>query len=357
MTEPKHSETKNLRVTGYAPLASPRELVEQLPVSERAAKTVIDGRAEIREALAGNDDRLLVITGPCSIHDRAACKEYAHKLVELRREVGDQLLIVMRVYFEKPRTTVGWKGLISDPRLDGSNDMTGGLTLAREILCEINDLGLPCATEFLDPIVPQYIADLVSWVAIGARTTESQTHRQLASGLSMPVGFKNSTDGSLQVGIDAVVSARHPHAFLGIDMEGQTCIVQTSGNADAHLVLRGGGGQPNFSRAHIAFAKALLEKVEHPRALVVDCSHGNSDKDYRRQPEVFDAVLDQALGGERTILGAMLESNLVAGNQKYGGDLVYGKSLTDGCIDWETTESLLRAAHAKLGSERRKLSA
>jgi len=348
MSNPSRSETKNLRVVGYDPLSSPRTIADQCPLTERAAETVIEGRRAIRDALAGNDTRLLVITGPCSIHDRQASLEYAQRLAELKREVGDRIHLVMRVYFEKPRTTIGWKGLISDPRLDGSNDMVAGLTLAREILCEINELGLPCATEFLDPIVPQYIADLVSWAAIGARTTESQTHRQLASGLSMPVGFKNSTDGSLQVGIDAVVSASHPHAFLGIDMEGQTSIVQTAGNADAHLVLRGGGGQSNFSRAHVAFAKALLEKVDHPRALVVDCSHGNSDKDYRRQPEVFNAVLQQVTSGEQVLLGAMLESNLVAGNQKFGGDLVYGQSLTDGCIDWETTETLLRDAHRKL---------
>ena len=280
---------------------------------------------------------MLVIAGPCSIHDRAAALEYAQRLAELSGEVGDRILVVMRVYFEKPRTTIGWKGLISDPRLDGSNDMVAGLTLARQILCEINELGMPCATEFLDPIVPQYISDLVSWAAIGARTTESQTHRQMASGLSMPVGFKNSTDGGLQAALDGIVAANQRHAFLGIDMEGQTCIVQAAGNPNAHLVLRGGGGQSNFSRAHVAFAKVLLEKVGPPRALVMDCSHGNSDGACQRQPEVFHAVLDQVVAGEQVILGAMLESNLVAGKQPFGGELVYGQSLTDECIDWKTT--------------------
>jgi 3-deoxy-7-phosphoheptulonate synthase len=259
--------------------------------------------------------------------------------------------IVMRVYFEKPRTTVGWKGLINDPHLDGTHDIVHGLGLAREILLAINDLGLPCASEFLDPIVPQYVSDLTSWVAIGARTTESQTHRQMASGLSMPVGFKNATDGGLQVALDAMISARHAHAFVGIDDEGRTSIVKTTGNPDVHVVLRGGGGRSNYSRADIAHTKVLLEDaMAGARAIMIDCSHGNSNKDFRNQPKVFNEVLSQLLKGEQAILGMMLESNIEDGRQDLGkGALKYGQSITDGCIGWDTTEALLREAYAKLG--------
>jgi len=343
------SETRNTRVAGFHPLLAPDALLEELVLSDRAAGTVLDGRQQIRDALAGKDPRLLVITGPCSIHDRKAALEYGRRLAELNGEIGDRLLLVMRVYFEKPRTTVGWKGLISDPHLDGSNDMEGGITLARRILLEINELGVPCATEFLDPIVPQYTSDLVVWAAIGARTTESQTHRQMASGLSMPVGFKNATDGSLQTALDAITSARHEHAFLGIDMGGRTCIVRATGNPNAHLVLRGGGGQTNFSKAHIAYAKVCLEDVGHPRPIIVDCSHGNSSKDYARQPQVFESVIDQIVGGEDAILGMMLESHLVEGKQSLSDELTFGQSLADGCISWETTEALLREAYGRLG--------
>jgi 3-deoxy-7-phosphoheptulonate synthase len=346
------SEIHNLRVAGFYALPAPAKLLEELPSSERATATVLEGRQAIRDALAGKDQRMLVIAGPCSIHDREAAVEYAERLSRVSAEISDRILLVMRVYFEKPRTTVGWKGLISDPHLDGSNDMEGGVELARKILLEINELGMPCATEFLDPIVPQYTADLVVWTAIGARTTESQTHRQMASGLSMPVGFKNATDGSLQIALDAITSAGHPHAFLGIDMEGRTCIVRAMGNPNAHLVLRGGGGDTNFSRAHIAYAKVMLDEVGHPRPILVDCSHGNSEKDFTRQPDVFRAVLEQMVAGEEAILGVMLESHLVEGKQGLSESLVHGQSLTDACIGWDATETLLREAHARLGRDR-----
>jgi 3-deoxy-7-phosphoheptulonate synthase len=289
----------------------------------------------------------MVVVGPCSIHDTAAAEEYARRLAALRDELGDRLFIVMRVYFEKPRTTVGWKGLINDPHLDGTCDIDAGLRAAREVLSTINELGLPCATELLDPIVPQYISDFVTWAAIGARTTESQTHREMASGLSMPVGFKNATDGDLQIALDGITASRQPHAFLGITASGTTCVVRTRGNPDVHLVMRG-GSKPNYQKPHIAFAKAALEGIAGRRLILVDCSHGNSNKDYRRQPEVFEHLVDLYAGGEEALLGCMLESNLVEGNQPIGPDLVYGRSITDGCIGWETTELILRRAHERL---------
>jgi 3-deoxy-7-phosphoheptulonate synthase len=295
----------------------------------------------------------MVVVGPCSIHDPVAAMDYARRLAALREKVAQHLLIVMRVYFEKPRTTVGWKGLINDPNLDGSHDIHTGLRKARRILLDINALGLPCATEFLDPIVPQYTADLVSWSAVGARTTESQTHREMASGLSMPVGFKNATDGGLQVALDAMVSARNPHAFLGIGAAGRACVVRTSGNPDVHLVLRGGTHGPNFSRADIAYTRVKLEDIgERGRRIMVDCSHGNSNKDYRKQPDVFRSIVKELQQGTLAILGGMIESNLEAGNQSVAnrGELIYGKSITDACIDWATTESLLLSACAALRS-------
>jgi 3-deoxy-7-phosphoheptulonate synthase len=256
----------------------------------------------------------------------------------------------MRVYFEKPRTTVGWKGLINDPRLDNSNDVEAGLRLARRILLGINQRGIPCATEFLDPIVPQYTSDLVAWAAIGARTTESQAHRQMASGLSMPVGFKNATDGGIQVALDAMVAAKHEHTFVGIDMSGRTAIVSTSGNQDVHLILRGGGGMANCSKAHVAYTKVMLEAHEKKRLIMVDCSHGNSNKDYRQQPRVFRETLAQVIAGETAILGMMLESHLVEGTQKLSSNLTYGQSITDGCIGWQSTEDLLLEAHEALAT-------
>lgn len=340
----------DVRVSGFKPLRGPRLLKKDLPLPEKIAKAVMTGREQIRQAIAGTDKRFMVIVGPCSIHDTKSAFEYADRLQKLQKKVEDRLLIVMRVYFEKPRTTVGWKGLINDPHLDESYDVEFGLRKAREVLIEINRLGLFCATEFLDPIVPQYTADLVAWAAIGARTTESQTHREMASGLSMPVGFKNATDGGLQVAVDAMASARHGHAFLGIDQEGQTAIVRTTGNPDVHVVLRG-GSKPNYSPADIAYAKVLCGGKGGERRLMVDCSHGNSSKDFRRQPAVMLDVVKQYISGETALLGAMLESHLVEGNQKLTKNLTYGQSVTDGCISWQTTEELLLQCHQLLSSK------
>jgi 3-deoxy-7-phosphoheptulonate synthase len=341
-------DTQNLRVLEFTPLPTPAEVIGQFSPNETAAQTVIQGRQEFRDAIAGKDKRHIVIAGPCSIHDPKAGIEYAHNLAQLRKKISDKIIVVMRVYFEKPRTTVGWKGLINDPHLDGTYDVLSGLKQAREILLKINELGLPCATEFLDPIVPQYTSDLVTWAAIGARTTESQTHRQMASGLSMPVGFKNATNGSLQIAIDAMVSAQSSHAFVGINQDGQTSIINTSGNPDVHVVLRGSKGKPNYKKPDIAYTKVMLEPHTGIRTIMIDCSHGNSSKDYRRQPEVFREVISQVVDGETSILGTMLESNLEPGNQKLSSDLKYGVSVTDGCIDWNQTEEILLEAHKLL---------
>ncbi len=337
---------QDARVSFGSPLPSPRVLREEITVSPEVARTVIDGRTTIENILSGQDGRFLAIVGPCSIHDPRAALDYAQRLAKLRHELSDSLEIVMRVYFEKPRTTVGWKGLVNDPHLDGSFDTESGLRIARQVLLDIAALGLPSATEFLDPIVPQYIADLVSWAAIGARTTESQTHREMASGLSMPVGFKNGTDGELQSALDALKSASHTHAFLGIDSQGRSCAVQTSGNPFCHLVLRGGRKGTNFSRAHIEEAARKLEKGDLPRGLIVDCSHANSGKDATRQSLVWRDVLETRAGGEVAVIGAMLESNIRAGNQPEGAPdtLEYGVSITDACIGWDETEELLREA-------------
>jgi 3-deoxy-7-phosphoheptulonate synthase len=293
--------------------------------------------------------------GPCSIHDTDAALDYAHRLAALRAELADSLVILMRVYFEKPRTTIGWKGLINDPHLDGTRDMETGLRLARRLLLEVNALGLPAATEMLGPVVPQYVADLVTWTAIGARTVESQTHREMASGLSMPVGFKNSTDGSLQPALDGMLAAATPHAFLGMDDEGRSAIVHTTGNLDRHLVLRGGGGRSNFDADSVARASGLLAAQGLPDRVMVDCSHGNSNKDHTRQPAVLRNVVAQVVSGSRHVLGAMLESHLEAGNQRLGqgrAGLRYGVSITDACIDWPTTEAALREGYAALQEAR-----
>mgnify|MGYP001575926760 FL=1 len=343
MTKLHPGRLTDLHVLRFELLATPFSVLTEIPLSDAAAATVATGREEIREALAGRDPRLVVIAGPCSIHEADSALEYAERLMALRTACAERLIVVMRAYFEKPRTTVGWKGLIYDPARDESYDVNRGLREARRILLEINALGLPCATEFLDPIVPQYTADLVAWAAIGARTTESQTHRQLASGLSMPVGFKNSTDGSLQAALDAMTAALRPQAFLGIDPVGQTSIVHTSGNPDVHLVLRGGASGPNFSVAEVAEARTQLARVSRqPRALLVDCSHDNSGKDFRRQPEVCTELAGRVRRGEQGILGLMLESHLVEGRQPIGPGLTYGQSITDGCIGWSQTEELLR---------------
>jgi 3-deoxy-7-phosphoheptulonate synthase len=347
--------TSNLRIERLESLVSPRQIREELPMPRGVAEVVLRGREEVQAILAGSDPRLLMVVGPCSIHDTEAALEYAHRLAGLRAALADSLVILMRVYFEKPRTTIGWKGLINDPHLDGTRDMETGLRLARRLLLEVNALGLPVATEMLGPVVPQYVADLVTWTAIGARTVESQTHREMASGLSMPVGFKNSTDGSLQPALDGMLAAATPHAFLGMDDEGRSAIVHTTGNLDRHLVLRGGGGRSNFDSASVDRAAALLAEQGLPDRLMVDCSHGNSNKDHNRQPAVLRNVVGQVVSGSRHVLGAMLESHLEAGNQRLGqgrAGLRFGVSITDACIDWRTTEAALRETYTALQEAR-----
>jgi len=338
-------------VREFVRLRSPRSLLEELPVPEAAARTVVAGRQAVTRILERADPRLLVVVGPCSIHDVRGALDYAARLSRLRSELAARMEIIMRVYFEKPRTTLGWKGLINDPHLDGTYDIETGLHMARRLLLDIAALGLPAATEFLDPIVPQYIADLVSWAAIGARTTESQTHREMASGLSMPVGFKNATDGSLQTAIDAMRAARHPHSFLGVDEEGLTCIVRTTGNPVGHLVLRGGRTRPNYDAASIRAAEEQLGRAGLPPVLMVDCSHANSGKVPARQEEVWHSVIEQRCAGTHSLIGAMVESNLVEGNQPFPRpvpELRYGVSITDPCVSWETTERMLRWGYARL---------
>jgi 3-deoxy-7-phosphoheptulonate synthase len=340
----------NLHVQETKRLLTPNELKAQLPLSPRAEQTVVSGRDAVRAILRGEDSRLLVIVGPCSIHDTKAALDYAARLVKLRDELNDRLCIVMRVYFEKPRTTIGWKGLINDPHLNGTYDIETGLKVGRKLLLQINELGLPAATEFLDPIVPQYLAELISWAAIGARTTESQTHREMASGLSMPVGFKNGTDGSLQTAIDAMTAARNPHSFLGIDQDGFTSIISTTGNPDGHVVLRGGRVRTNYDAQSINEAVAALNKASLPPRLMVDCSHANSGKQHAKQEEVWNSVIAQRAEGNQFITGVMVESFLSEGSQalKNPSDLKYGVSVTDACIDWNTTERILRSGHAGL---------
>jgi len=337
--------TQNLRVEQVVRLATPRALKAQLPCTEAVNQTVVSSRRAVERILRREDPRLLVVVGPCSIHDPKGALDYGQRLAALRSELADTMEIVMRVYFEKPRTTIGWKGLINDPHLDGSNDIEFGLKTARQLLLSLVAMGLPAATEFLDPIVPQYIDDLVTWAAIGARTTESQTHREMASGLSMPVGFKNGTDGSFQIALDAMVSARTPHSFLGIDQDGVTSIVRTKGNPAGHLVLRGGRGRTNYDSASLQEAEAKLLQAGLPPVLMVDCSHANSGKQHTRQEEVWHSVIQQRVEGNASLIGLMVESYLNAGNQpipKNPADLRYGVSITDACVDWETTERMLR---------------
>ncbi len=339
---------ENKNIESLESLVSPAQLHREVAAGAGALRTVARGRHEVEAVLRGDDSRLLVVVGPCSVHDTQSALEYAQKLCSLRQELSEQLLIVMRVYFEKPRTTVGWKGLINDPRMDGSFDMEHGLRVARRLLVAINEMGLPVGTEALDPLSPQYLGDLVSWSAIGARTTESQTHREMASGLSTPVGFKNGTDGNLKVALNAMLSAARPHAFLGVDARGRISVVRTHGNAYGHVILRGGVG-PNYGEEHVQAAKAEMVAAGLEPRLVVDCSHGNSEKDYRRQPQVFTEVLRQRMSGERSLLGVMLESHLVEGQQSLGkGPLTYGQSVTDACLGWEQTEHLLRQAAQSL---------
>lgn len=347
--------TQDLNIREMTPLIPPCALKAEIPMTEVANRTVVEGREAIKRILRKEDPRLLVIVGPCSIHDAEAALEYAGRLNALRQELADRLCIVMRVYFEKPRTTVGWKGFIYDPHLDGSDDMATGLRSARQLLLDINAMGLPAGTEMLDPITPQYHADVITWTAIGARTTESQTHREMASGLSMPVGFKNSTGGDLQIAINAMESARQPHTFLGIDQEGQTCIVRTAGNPWGHVVLRGGSGGPNYDAASLAQAEQALGKAGLEPVVMVDCSHANANKQYERQEDVWNDLVQQRVRGTHSIIGMMVESNLAAGNQKITADrsqLRYGVSVTDPCVDWHTTERMLRHAHAQMGEDR-----
>lgn len=344
-------KTNNLKIKSITPIIAPTDLRQVFPLSAESGNCVSSSRAAINRILRGEDKRLMVVVGPCSIHDPKGALEYAERLAALSKEVSGELLLIMRVYFEKPRTTVGWKGLINDPDMDGSHLISKGLGIARGLLCEVTGMGLPVATEMLDPISPEYLADLLSWGAIGARTTESQTHRELASGLSFPIGFKNGTDGNLQIAIDAMKAALHPHSFLGVNRDGLTSIIQTTGNPDVHMVLRGGSNKPNYAPADIAKAEEMLTKAGLTPTVMVDCSHGNSEKKYDRQPLVMQSVVDQIEAGNRSISGVMIESYLKEGNQPMPKDLstlAYGVSITDSCISWETTEQTLREAHARL---------
>lgn len=346
-------KTSDLNVISTSPLVSPTELIRRNPATNDALATVVEGREAIIRILHGEDPRLLVVVGPCSIHDPQTALVYAERLRGVAEQVRSTMQIVMRVYFEKPRTTVGWKGLINDPHLDDSFAIEDGLQIARQLLLQINTLGLPVATEMLEPITPQYISDLISLASIGARTTESPTHRQLSSGLSMPVGYKNGTDGSLQVAINAMLAGREPHRFLGIDAEGHTCMIHTRGNPWGHLILRGGNSGPNYDEASLAVASDRLRSAGLTPRFLVDCSHANSNKDYRRQPEVWASVLEQRLAGNSDIMGMMLESNLHEGRQELTGslaDLKSGVSITDACIGWEDTEKLLLETHARLSA-------
>jgi 3-deoxy-7-phosphoheptulonate synthase len=343
--------TDDLRVKEIRELSTPDDVMREIPRTLTATRTVSASRNAIHAVLNGADDRLVVVVGPCSIHDPIAAVDYASRLAALRESLSDRLEIVMRVYFEKPRTTVGWKGLIMDPHLDGSHDIGTGLRTARTFLREVLDLGLPTATELLDPITPQYIADLICWSAIGARTAESQTHRQMASGLSMPLGFKNGTDGSITTAINAIKAAAQPHTFLGINLDGAASAIVTRGNPDCHVVLRGGTSGANYSPSHIAQTEQLLAKASLPKSILVDCSHDNSAKQPERQPEVLHELLTQITAGNTSIMGAMIESNLHAGSQAFPQpkeNLRYGVSITDACIDWPTTEKLVRELHAAL---------
>jgi 3-deoxy-7-phosphoheptulonate synthase len=348
---------RDQRIERLVPLVSPQDLLEELPLGEEAAQVLLGGRAGAHAILDGEDDRLLVVVGPCSVHDVVATREYAERLSAEARRRGADLLVTMRVYFEKPRTTIGWKGLINDPHLDGTGDVNTGLRTARRLLLDVLALGLPIGCEFLDPITPQYISDAVCWGAIGARTTESQIHRQLGSGLSMPVGFKNRTDGNVQVAVDAVRAAAVSHAFAGIDMDGRSAILHTRGNVDCHIILRGGKGAPNYTEQDVAHAIELLRASELKERVMIDLSHDNSGKDPERQPDVARAVAGQIAAGNGAVVGVMLESFLVAGRQdnepgRPADQLTYGQSITDGCLGWETTVEVLDGLAAAVRTRR-----
>lgn len=341
----------NVNVISEDVLITPTDLKKKIPVTDKAQKTVLEGRQAVRDILDRRDNRLIVVTGPCSIHDIDAAKDYAARLKKLSEEFSDTLLILMRVYFEKPRTTVGWKGLVNDPGMDDSFDIETGLHIGRQLLIDLSEIGLPLATEALDPISPQYLQELISWSAIGARTTESQTHREMSSGLSVAMGFKNGTDGNLSVAVNAIESASSPHSFLGIDQQGQVSIIRTRGNNYGHIVLRGGGSGPNYDSVNVTLSEKRLEKANLPQNIMIDCSHANSNKDPALQPLVMENVTSQIVDGNQSIIGIMIESNLGWGNQKMTenpNDLKYGVSVTDACIDWETTEKALREMDQKL---------
>ncbi|MGD9604067.1 MAG: 3-deoxy-7-phosphoheptulonate synthase [Gammaproteobacteria bacterium] len=347
-------QTDDVRVLGTTDVIAPTTLVHDLPLTEPAADTVLSARRTLRDILAGRDPRLLCVVGPCSIHDPVAARDYASRLHAVAARLSAELFVVMRCYFEKPRTTVGWKGLVNDPGIDNTFRINDGLHLARGLLIAINELGLPVGTEFLDPISPQYFADLIAWGAIGARTTESQVHRELASGLSCPIGFKNGTEGSVQVAVDAVQAASHPHHFLGVTKAGSVAVIATSGNPDCHVILRGGSGQPNYDAAAVEDAAARMVKAGLRPNLIIDVSHANSRKAHERQLDVCNEVAAQVANGDRRIVGLMIESFLVAGRQdaRPGQPLTYGQSITDGCINWHDTETLLQRL-ADAATERR----
>jgi len=352
-----HPETRNLRIRSIRPLLPPAILIDEVPLTDAAASTVSRGREEIRRVLDGRDDRLLVVAGPCSIHDLDAAFDYARRLREQANAFADELCVVMRVYFEKPRTTVGWKGLINDPHMDGSFAINEGLRLGRRILVEVNELGLPTGCEFLDPISPQFTADTVAWGAIGARTTESQVHRELASGLSMPVGFKNGTDGNVQIAVDAVRAAAYPHRFIGVTEQGLAAIVATNGNGDCHLILRGAASGPNYDAPHVQVALEALRKASLSPRLMIDTSHGNSSKDFAKQPVAAAEVARQVAAGEHGIAGVLMESFLVDGRQDLQegagtSSLTYGQSVTDACMGWEMTVPVLHELAAAVRSRR-----
>ncbi len=342
--------TTNIHIDSITPLIAPRELKQRIPASVEAHAAIIEHRKNIQNILSGRDTRMLCIVGPCSIHDKDSAYEYAQRLQKLTREVEDKIFIVMRTYFEKPRTTTGWRGLITDPHLDGSYDMEGGLHVAREILLHITTLGLACASELLDPIVPQYIDDLLSWAAIGARTTESQTHRNLASGLSIPVGFKNGTGGNSIHAINAIIAARQPAQFIGINELGETVILKTTGNPYGHIILRGGDSGPNYSAAAVSSVEAQMVAAGIHSSIIIDCSHANSNKHFDRQAKVFRSAMKQRASKTSPVVGCMIESNLHQGNQRLLApeDLAYGVSITDGCIGWEETEDLIREGYEQL---------
>jgi 3-deoxy-7-phosphoheptulonate synthase len=346
-----HTQISDTHIEQSQVLITPIEIKTKVPLTDLAEITVLKSRQEIEAILDGKDSRKFIVVGPCSIHDIKAAEDYAKKLKKLSEQVKDRLLLIMRVYFEKPRTTVGWKGLINDPDLDDSFNIEKGLIMARKLLNDIAEMGLPSATEALDPIVPQYISDLISWTAIGARTTESQTHREMASGLSMPVGFKNGTDGSIQVALNALQAAREPHHFLGINDRGQVSIFRTTGNAYGHIILRGGDQKPNYDASSIKLAEDKLKEAKLPARIVIDCSHGNSRKDHRLQASVFENVIQQVIDSNTSIVGLMLESNLYEGNQPLCSNrdqLKYGVSVTDKCIGWKETERIVLAAYDQL---------